>query len=73
MTESDFDKLQCRVEVLERQMKTERQQLRDALFWLDVHCSAPWKRIWWALTGFRYYRLGQWRGTSGKDRFPWYD
>jgi len=70
---SEVAKLRNRVEVLERQMKIERQQLRDALFWLDVHCSWPWKRLWWALHGFRMYRLGRWRGSSGKNRFPWYD
>ncbi len=73
VTRSEFDKLRTRVEVLERQMKIERQQLRDALFWLDVHCSWLWKRLWWAACGFRFYRLGQWRGSSGKNRFPWFD
>ncbi len=60
-------------EVLSRQMTTARQQLRDSLFWLDVHCSWPWKRIWWALHGFRLYRLGRWKGSSGKGRYPWFD
>ena len=71
--ESRLIKLEGRIEVLERQMKIERQQLRDGLFWLDVHCSWPWKRIWWWLHGFKFYRLGRWWGSSGKNRFPYRD
>lgn len=49
-----------RLDVLERQMKSVRREAQQQHEWLDTICSPPWKRLWWLLRGWRFYRLGRW-------------
>lgn len=50
------------IDVLRRQVKALRQEVRMHGEWLDT-VNSPWpKRVWWFLMGWRYYRLGRWYG-----------
>jgi hypothetical protein len=56
-----FDDLHARVEVLETLVRGLRVELRAIDERLDTVCSPPWKRAWWFLKGYRWYRVGRWR------------
>lgn len=58
----DEERLLARVAVLERQMFAARTRIHELEEWLDTVNSLPWKRLWWLLQGFRWYRVGRWRG-----------
>jgi hypothetical protein len=52
------------VEVLKRQMLSVRRELQALQERIDTVCSPPWKRIWWWLQGYRWYRVGRWYGKT---------
>ena len=54
--------VEVEIEALKRQMSSCRRQLQQQNEWLDTVCSPIWKRIFWWLRGFKFYRLGRWYG-----------
>lgn len=49
------------IDVLKRQVLALRRQVHALEEWMDTVNSPLWKRIWWWLHGYRFYRLGRWR------------
>jgi hypothetical protein len=56
--------LEHRVAILERQMKSVRRGQQQNAEWLDTVCSPLWKRVWWFVCGYRFYRVGRWYGKT---------
>jgi hypothetical protein len=54
--------LEMRVAALEGKVRSLERQAHELHDWLDTVCSWPWKRVWWVVQGFRFYRLGRWWG-----------
>lgn len=52
-----------RLDVLERQVRSLRVQAQQMDEWVDTLASPPWKKFWWLMQGWRWYRLGRWRGN----------
>ena len=50
------------IEVLKRQVKSLRQEVRKLDEWMDTVNSHWFKRMIWLFQGFRYHRLGRWYG-----------
>lgn len=45
-------------------------RLRLCEEWIDTMSSPLWKRIWFVLQGYRWKRLGRWRGAYDSDAWP---
>jgi hypothetical protein len=60
------DNAEHRLDVLERQVTTLRQQVRDLQEWIDTISSHPVKRVWWFLCGWRLWSEGRWYGRKYK-------
>lgn len=41
-------------------MKNLRRQVQALEERVDTVCSPPWKRLWWFVCGYRWYRVGRW-------------
>jgi hypothetical protein len=48
------------IDLLKRQIKSLRRELREQGELLDTLASPPWKRIWFFLQGYRLWRVGRW-------------
>jgi hypothetical protein len=55
---------QQRIDVLERQMRELRRQVRNHDEWIDTKSSSFLKRAWWVLQGYRWHRVGRWYGKT---------
>lgn len=53
-----------RVDVLERQLRSLRGEMRAITEWQYVMCSAMYKRLWWVLLGWNFNSLGRWYWKS---------
>lgn len=51
----------AQVDLLLAQVKSLRQQVQRNEEWLDTIASPWWKKCWWLLQGYRWYRVGRWR------------
>lgn len=49
-----------RLDVMERQIKSLRRQVQALEERVDTVFSWPWKRIWWFLQGYHWYKVGRW-------------
>lgn len=54
--------LEQRIDILERQMKSLRREVREKGELLETIASPPWKRLWWFLQGYRLWTVGRWYG-----------
>lgn len=52
--------LELRVEVLERQVKELRRELRAQSEWIDTVATPMWKRLWFVIQGYHFHKLGRW-------------
>jgi hypothetical protein len=50
------------VDVLKRQMLSLRRQVQQHDEWIDTMSSSVFRRAWWVFQGYRWHRIGRWRG-----------
>lgn len=65
--ERELNQIKFEHETLKRQMKGLRKQMNKYDAWLDTVNSPIYKRVWWFLQGYRFYRLGRWYGNNKED------
>jgi hypothetical protein len=58
------------VECLKRQMRQQRQLTRNLYAWVDTVSSPLFKRLWWAVAGYRFHRLGRWYKPDKDHGWP---
>ena len=51
------------VDRLKRQVKSLRIEIRELQERVDTVFSWPWKRVWWLLQGYKWYKVGRWYGN----------
>jgi hypothetical protein len=56
--------IEQRVDVLERQVRSLRQDAQSLQERVDTVCSPLWKRLLWFAQGYRFYRVGRWYGKT---------
>lgn len=59
------------LDVLKRQMQALRRNYNRLDAWLDTVNSPLYKRVWFWMRGYRFYRLGRWYGKD-KDETHYY-
>ena len=60
--------LEQRLDVVERQIVSLRREVQQKGELLDTLASPPWKRLWWFIRGYRFYRVGRWYGQTDELR-----
>jgi hypothetical protein len=65
--EKKLNRMEFEHNTLKNQLKGIRQQMNRFDAWLDTINSPIYKRIWWFLQGYRFYRLGRWYGKNKEE------
>lgn len=52
------------MEVLARQLRALRREVRQLTEYVDTVSSPLWKRLLWVLQGYRFRRVGRWYGKT---------
>ena len=63
--------MEQRLDLLERQVKSLRRQMKGVTEFVDVVSSPLWKRVIWWFQGFYFRKVGRWYGReTWQPRWP---
>jgi hypothetical protein len=60
----ELSALEQRADILERQVRSLRREVREWTELVDTIASPPWKRVWWFMRGYRLWKVGRWYGDE---------